>query len=181
MSQDTLVLNGGNFQPLTVLGWKRSVTLIYQDKVYPVEEYEDWEVKSPSTEIQVPSVVSLFEYVPHERQIPFTRRNIYARDGFKCQYCGVDAKNPESEINISELTFDHVLPKSRDGKTSWNNIVTSCQSCNLQKGDNTPEEGDLSLLKEPEKPDLANPLLLELRGKDVPEEWEQYFSKNLSR
>lgn len=179
MSKDTLVLNGGTFQPLSVLGWKRSVTLIYQEKVYVVEEHDDWTVNSPSTEIRVPSVVSLFDYVPHERQIPFTRRNIYARDDFRCQYCGVQARNEETDLHINDLTFDHVKPKARGGETTWTNIVTSCESCNLQKGDQLPEESDLTLLNEPRKPNLANPLLLELKGKNVPEGWNEYFEDDL--
>lgn len=178
MGKDSLVLNGGTFDPLTVLSWKRSVTLVYQEKVYVVEEYDDWTVASPSTEYNVPSIVSLFDHVPHDRQVPFTRRNIYARDEFRCQYCGTDAKSADSNVNKSDLTFDHVVPKSRDGETTWQNIVTCCEPCNLKKGDDLPCECEMSLINEPKKPS-TNPLLLELKGKNVPEEWNEYFKRDL--
>jgi 5-methylcytosine-specific restriction endonuclease McrA len=152
--------------------------MIYQDKVYVVDAYDDWVVSSPSEKITVPSVVALYDYVPHKRQIPFTRNNIYARDGFKCQYCGRSAEEEEN-LNKCDLTFDHVVPKSRDGKTTWTNIVTCCKECNLTKGDDLLEDIDLELDKEPRKPRNANPLLLELKGKNVPEEWDQWFAGTL--
>lgn len=90
-------------------------------------------VRSPSQEITLPSVLVLKEYVPERRTPAFTRLNVFLRDGWECQYCGEHFKSPD-------LTFDHVIPRSRGGHTTWNNIVTACYECNLRKADALPRE-----------------------------------------
>ena len=84
-------------------------------------------------EFQLPSVVALKEYIPQNRRPPFTRFNVFLRDRFACQYCRAAAPAPE-------LTFDHLVPRSRGGRTAWANIVTACTRCNLRKGNRLPQE-----------------------------------------
>jgi 5-methylcytosine-specific restriction endonuclease McrA len=94
-------------------------------------------VRSPSMEMRLPSVVSLKSYVDQDRKPAFTRFNVFLRDGFACQYCG----------DAAELTFDHVVPRSQGGRTTWENIVAACGPCNLRKGGRTPSEAGMPLLR----------------------------------
>ncbi len=112
---------------------------------------DDW-VRSVNFRVQVPRVVRLFRYdrVP-KHTLRFNRRNLFARDGHRCQYCG-DAKP------INQLSLDHVLPRSRGGGTTWENTVCCCVTCNTRKGSRTPKEARMRLLSRPRKPHF-NPLL----------------------
>ncbi|MBT6095507.1 MAG: HNH endonuclease [Rhodospirillaceae bacterium] len=114
------------------------------DRVSVVSEY-DFEVHSPSFAMQLPSVISLKQYVPLNRRPAFTRFNVFLRDRFTCQYCG--------GRHLSEdLTFDHVIPRSRGGRTLWNNVVTACAPCNLRKGHEMPSKLGLQPLRAPGPP-----------------------------
>ena len=130
---DTLILNAdGNplsVVPLSVVTWQTAIRLAYQDKVRVVNEYEDWEVHSPSCTWKVPSIVMCADYVKWYRQVKYNRSNILLRDLFTCQLCG--ARPP-----ISQFTLDHVVPRAHGGKTNWTNIVTACKKCNHAKGSN---------------------------------------------
>jgi 5-methylcytosine-specific restriction endonuclease McrA len=99
-------------------------------------------VRSPSFEMRLPSVVSLKHYVAQDRPPAFTRFNLFLRDAFSCQYCG----------SGSDLTFDHVRPRSRGGRTTWENIVTACAPCNLMKGGRTPAEAHMHPARSPARP-----------------------------
>ena len=111
----------------------------------------EW-IRSPNLEVQVPRVVRLFRYDKVPRlTLRFNRRNLFARDSNRCQYC---AKN----YPAAQLSFDHIIPRSRGGKTTWENVVCCCLKCNSKKGDRTPEEAGLRLLQKPGKP-KQNPLL----------------------
>ena len=127
---DTLILNAdGNplsVVPLSVVTWQTAIRLAYQDKVRVVNEYEDWEVHSPSVTWKVPSIVMCADYVKWSRQVKYNRSNILLRDLFTCQLCG--ARPP-----ISQFTLDHVVPRVHGGKTNWTNIVTACKKCNHAK------------------------------------------------
>ena len=117
------------YEPLKVVDWRKAITMLCQDKVEVVSEY-DREVRSVSITFKLPSVIRLLRYITVKRRmdyVPFSRANIYARDDHRCQYCGVG--HP-----IEDLTFDHVVPVSQGGKKKWENIVTSCISCNRRKG-----------------------------------------------
>jgi 5-methylcytosine-specific restriction endonuclease McrA len=92
--------------------------------------------------MNLPSVVALKSYVPQERPPAFTRFNLFLRDGFACQYCA----------STDDLTFDHVIPRSRGGRTTWENIVTACAPCNLTKGGRTPREAHMHPRRHPERP-----------------------------
>jgi 5-methylcytosine-specific restriction endonuclease McrA len=115
------------------------------------ESHEDW-VRSINFEIQVPRVIRLLSYdrVP-QRTVRLNRRNIFARDENRCQYCG-------HKFPTSELSLDHILPQSRGGKTTWENICCACIDCNVKKGGRTPEEAHMRLKKKPIQP-KQSPLL----------------------
>ena len=144
----TLVSNADmqplNWMPLSTWSWQEAMTAVLQDRVIQLKTYEDIAVHSATQEFQVPAVVCLRQY--HKRKnAAFTRYNLFLRDGFRCQYCGV--KKP-----AKDLTFDHVLPRSRKGPATFENIVAACQSCNLRKANKTPREAGMKLLRAPRAP-----------------------------
>lgn len=144
----TLVLNADmqplSWMPLSTWSWQEAVSAVLQDRVIQLKTYEHLTVHSATAEFQVPAVVCLRQY--HKRKTAaFTRYNLFLRDGFTCQYCG--ARKP-----VKELTFDHVLPRSRKGPATFQNIVAACQSCNLRKGNRTPKEAGMNLLRTPRTP-----------------------------
>ena len=105
---------------------------MFLDRVNIVSEYEE-EVRSPTFSMRLPSVIALKQYVPLSRRPAFTRFNVFLRDRFACQYCG-------DTPGTSELTFDHVIPRSRGGHTAWDNVVAACADCNLVKGNKMPQD-----------------------------------------
>ena len=117
-----LVLNADfrpmSYFPLSLLCWEDAVHALFSERVSVVAEY-DTSVRSPSTKIPLPSVVALRKYQPTARRVAFTRFNVFLRDRFTCQYCG-------ETFASSALTFEHVIPRSRGGRTCWSNIVTAC-------------------------------------------------------
>jgi 5-methylcytosine-specific restriction endonuclease McrA len=142
--QPALLLNA-TYEPLAVISWKRAFTLAFMGKAEIIETQEA-KVRSSSATHLLPSVLRLLLRVKVPRfAITFNRTNVFLRDDFCCQYC-LNALPP------SRLTFDHVVPRSRGGKTDWTNIVTSCAPCNRRKGDHTPREARMFLSKTPKKP-----------------------------
>jgi 5-methylcytosine-specific restriction endonuclease McrA len=129
-----------------VWSWQDAVKAIFRDSVVVLSEYERV-VRSPTQEIRLPSVLVLKEFVHTARPPAFTRFNVFLRDQWTCQYCG-------DQFRTHELTFDHVIPRSRGGKTSWGNIVTACQECNLQKGSQLPHDCGMFPLNEPHQPSV---------------------------
>jgi 5-methylcytosine-specific restriction endonuclease McrA len=118
----TLLLTQG-YEPVKIIPWQRAMTLLALDKVDVVEEY-DAQVRATSLIIKVPAVVRLRKaFRRHAKPVKFSRVNIYARDGYRCQYCG-------TKCTIDGLTYDHVMPRSRGGRTTWDNIVSCCYACN---------------------------------------------------
>ncbi len=109
-------------------------------------------IRSVNFYLEVPRVVRLYHYDKVPRQtLRFNRRNLFARDGYRCQFC-------EIQFPTSQLSFDHVVPRSRGGQTTWENVVCSCLKCNGRKGDRTPEEAGMRLTKKPARP-RHNPML----------------------
>ncbi len=145
-----LVLNADykplSYYPLSVWPWQEAVKAIFRESVTVVSEYERV-VRSPGMEMKLPSVLALKTYIPMERTPAFTRFNVFLRDKWLCQYCGDNFKT-------HELTFDHVVPKSRGGRTVWDNIVTACQVCNTSKGQCLPGEVSMYPITEPRKPTI---------------------------
>ncbi len=131
-----LVLNADfrplSYFPLSLWSWQDAIKAVFLDRVNIVSEY-DTLVHSPTTQMRLPSVIALKDYVHLDRRPAFTRFNVFLRDRFRCQYCGVG-------YSSEELTFDHIIPRSRGGRTTWANVVTACQDCNLEKSNRTPAE-----------------------------------------
>ena len=129
-----LVLNADfrplSYYPLSLWAWQDSIKAVFLDRVNIVSNY-DKTVRSPSFEMRLPSVVSLRSYVRPSRHPAFTRFNVFLRDRFSCQYCG----------SREDLTFDHLVPRSKGGTTTWKNVVAACSNCNLRKGDLRPRRG----------------------------------------
>ena len=143
-----LVLNADfrplSYFPLSVWSWQDAVKAVFLDRVNIVSEYEDV-VRSPSFSMRLPSVIALKQYVPLSRKPAFTRFNVFLRDRFACQYCG-------DTPGTSELTFDHVIPRSRGGQTSWDNVVAACSDCNLVKGNKLPDMCGMIPARDPVEP-----------------------------
>ena len=146
-----LVLNADfrplSYFPLSLWCWQDAVKAVFQERVNVVAEY-DRRVRSPSIEIRLPSVIALKEFVPPGRRPAFTRFNVFLRDSFSCQYCG-------DPFGAQELTFDHVVPRSRGGRTAWINVVTACSPCNLAKGDKLPHQAGMHPVRAPYEPETT--------------------------
>lgn len=165
-----LVLNADyrplSYYPLSVWPWQEAVKAAFLDRVSILATY-DRSVKSPSFEMELPSVVALKSYVQPSRMPAFTRFNLFLRDKFQCQYCG----------STEDLTFDHVIPRSRGGRTSWENITTACAPCNLRKGGRMPADVGMLPRVTPHCPDVME---LHNNGRAFPpnylhESWFDYL------
>ena len=156
-----LVLNADyrplSYYPLSLWGWQDVVKAVFLERVDIVQKYERV-VSSPSFQIELPSVIALKEYVRQSRNPAFTRFNVFLRDGFCCQYCN-------KPFLANELTFDHVIPRSRGGKTNWENVVAACTKGNLQKANKMPSKGGVSPIKPPIRP---NTYQLQENGRKFP-------------
>lgn len=143
-----LVLNADfrplNYFPLSLWSWQDTVKAVFLDRVNVLNEYERT-VSSPSWEMALPSVISLKRYIHLVRRPAFTRFNVFLRDRFTCQYCGVFHAT-------QDLTFDHLLPRSRGGRTEWTNVLTACATCNLRKGNKLLHEAHMSVMRKPVQP-----------------------------
>ncbi len=165
-----LVLNADfrplSYLPLSLWPWQEAIKAAYLDRVVILAEYDQC-VRSPSVEIRIPSVVVLREYVAPARMAAFTRFNLFLRDGFACQYCG----------RTDHLTFDHVIPRARGGRTTWENVVAACGPCNLDKGSKTLRQAGMALRRKPAQP---SPEQLQNMGRRFPpnhlhESWMDYL------
>ena len=170
--ESTLLLNA-SFEPLKIISWQRAITLLFAGKVEVIEEYSR-EVHSVTFSVKLPSILRLLKYVKvkKSRIVKFSRANIYARDKYTCQYC-------DTTFRSEELTFDHVIPVSRGGTKSWENIVTACIDCNRRKGGLTPAEAGMKLVQKPVEPSWVPSLSLTLVFKNAPESWRDYLYWNV--
>lgn len=131
------------------------------------EPHDDW-VRTVSFEIQVPRIIRLLQYDRLPKQsVKFNRRNIFARDSNRCQYCG-------KRFSTSELTLDHVVPRAQGGKATWNNIVCACMDCNVRKGGRTPTQANMKLIREPIKP-KTSPLVTIKLGSQKYQSWKTFL------
>lgn len=142
MSRKVLVLNQ-DYSALTICSSPKAFLLVYLNKAELVAECNTEKLHSISQTFPYPSVIRLYKYVyfPY-KGVMLNRQNIFKRDENTCQYCG----------SKEHLTLDHVIPKSRQGRTSWDNLITACKYCNSKKGHLTPEEAGMQLMRKPYKP-----------------------------
>jgi len=160
-----LILNQ-DYRALTICSIQKAFVLVYLNKAEMVVEYENRPLNTISASFATPSIIRLFRYVqlPY-RGIVLSRQNVFRRDNNTCQYCGT----------TSELTLDHVIPRSRKGGSTWDNLITACKSCNAHKGDSTPEEANMPLLHKPFKPSFLM-FLRDFSGY-IDENWRPYLGK----
>jgi 5-methylcytosine-specific restriction endonuclease McrA len=184
LSSSVLVLNR-SYLPVHVTSARRAFSLLYQgiarvvDEQYQTFDFEAWSqlavardaeaIGTPGGLIRVPRVIVLlaFDRLPR-RHVRFSRINLMARDGFRCQYCGL-------KPHRSELNLDHVVPRSVGGRSTWENVVTSCVDCNRKKGGRTPRQAHMKLQQKPERPrwtPLANLMWSSVRY----QEWRPFLS-----
>lgn len=181
LNSNTLVLNR-SWAAVQICSVRRAISLLYQGHAKAVGEdfqaydFADWAqvsqqmvevedgefISSTSLKIRIPRVIVLLFYdrLP-KRHVRFSRKNIFERDNFTCQYCGIKPPNKKKAVRWLEknqLNLDHVIPRSKGGKTTWENVVTSCYKCNTKKGSKTLEEIGWVLKNKPVKPSW-NPVL----------------------
>jgi 5-methylcytosine-specific restriction endonuclease McrA len=165
-----LVLNADyrplSYYPLSLWCWQDAIKAVFLDRVNILSHY-DTAVHSPSFSMRLPSVVCLKTYVKPTRTPAFTRFNVFLRDRFSCQYCG----------SHEDLTFDHVIPRSKGGMTTWENVVAACSPCNLRKGDKLPKQVEMFPAQRPFAPTVQD---LHQNGRLFPpnylhESWMDYL------
>lgn len=163
---ETLILTQG-YIPHRIVDWRKAITMLVIGKVEVVESYDEV-IRSVSVSLRMPAVVRLVRGIRyHDPKVRFSRINVLTRDGFRCQYCG-------EKLPAHELTFDHVVPRSQGGKTSWTNIVTACRGCNADKGNRTPEQAGMKLLSTPVRPKALPLGMSGLSVQDLPDPWKSW-------
>ncbi len=158
-----------NYLPVKIVSWQKAITLLVTGRAEMVDEYSDKIIRSVSLSLKLPKILRLYQTHKLSYSVRFTRLNVFYRDSFECQYCSM-------RLPPGELTFDHVVPVSREGKTCWENVVTCCKPCNSKKGSKTPSEAHMKLRKPPRKPNWSPELCLRLK-EDDPTEWWDFFPK----
>ena len=168
-----LVLNADfrplSYYPLSLCSWQDAIKAVFLERVSVIESY-DKDVHSPNLTFKLPSVIALKDYITPQRRPAFTRFNVFLRDNFTCQYC-------TKHFPASELTFDHLVPKCLNGKTTWENVVSACTTCNLKKGRKLIQNTDMKLYKKPLRP---SSMQLQNNGRNFPpnylhETWRDYL------
>lgn len=170
MEAQVLVLNS-TYVPIDTTGWQKAISLVSSGRAVIEDVYEGLFLRSPSTTFPLPSIIRFITKMAKyfRRGVKFNRRNIWIRDKGKCQYCG-------KTVPIEEFTFDHVIPKSKGGKTIWENIVVACYKCNQKKEGRTPKQAKMTLIQKPFKPkNLSDGGLPGLNPNNVPESWKDYL------
>ena len=157
-----LVLNA-SYEPLNITSWRRAVVLLLKGKAEQLEHKNQFLYSN----FPLPTVIRLLYYVrvPY-KEIPLTRRNVLERDHHSCQYC---------KLKGDQLTLDHIMPRSRGGKDTWENLVAACVRCNVRKGNRTPKEARMTLIRQPRKPhsSLYFELIKHTQG-NRNQEWKKY-------
>jgi 5-methylcytosine-specific restriction endonuclease McrA len=172
---DRVLLLNSTYEPLQVISWQRAISMVFLRKVEVVRHY-DRIVRSVSAALSVPAVVRLHAFVRFRRvRLGFSRRSVFTRDSYRCQYCGL-------RCSPSEVTCDHVVPRSQGGGTDWENVVACCTRCNRVKGGRTPIQAGMKLLKRPARPDdLPLVMRIELGTRTAPEPWREFLSWQTGR
>lgn len=163
---DTVLVLDQSFLPVSQTSWKRALRLVLLEKAEIVAGVADRLIRSAGQVLQRPAVIRLFQSVKRKHGVRFTPDSIYLRDKGKCAYCRV-------ELTLKQSTQDHVQPKSRGGKTVWENIVLCCFPCNQKKGDRTPAEAGFTLHVKPTKPHSLPPRI-RVSG-PMPDAWAHFM------
>ena len=166
LSKKVLLLNG-SYEPLSVINGKKAIIMLITNKVDYIEKSEIY-IHSEKHKISLPIIVKLKKYIKlNHRYISLTRKNIFKRDNYQCQYC--------KKSNVP-LTVDHILPKQKGGSDSWENLVSACNSCNLIKGNKLLKDINMYLINKPKKPHY----LLYIQGQVNNEynSWKPYLYMN---
>lgn len=164
---DSVLVLNVTYEPLSVVSQRRAVVLLLKEKAEVLEAAEQ-RIRAAHLSLPAPLVIRLvyFVRVPHRVTVPLTRRTVFMRDNYVCQYCGCHPPK-------GQTTIDHVVPKVRGGKTTWENVVCACKRCNLRKGAKTPKEAHMALRKKPVCPRyVAIAFLSQAPDKGT---WEKYI------
>lgn len=162
---DVLVLNA-SLEPLNITSLKRAVRLVFAGKAEVVHD-RGRTIAHPTFQMPLPSVIRLLYYIVRKPQpIPLTKKNVLLRDDYACQYCG-------RRTDLASATVDHVVPRSRGGKSSFENLVCCCSPCNARKRDRSPDEAGMRLKRKPKRP-MSIPWLV-VRRNTGPAEWGYYL------
>lgn len=163
INKRVLMLNQ-NYEPLTICSARRAIVLLFQGKVEMLAPADGLKLRTITEQYSLPSVVRLWHYkkVPMKR-IMLTRKNVLLRDNNQCQYCGTTR---------GDMTVDHVIPKTMGGTDTWNNLVCSCSRCNNKKGNRTPEQAQMKLMKKPNRPSYITFIQ---RNLSIDEPWKPYL------
>lgn len=163
-----LALNA-SFEPLTMVPVRRALRLVIEGKAEIVEAEANDVVRSERLTLPKPAIIRLvkFVHVPRRFRRQVTNTFLFARDSYRCQYCAMTC-------GVDELTYDHVVPRSKGGKTTWENIVSACYVCNRKKANRTPAEAGMKLLSVPKRPTWMPAVQIRVSSRSVPEAWRDY-------
>mgnify|MGYP001276072646 CR=1 FL=1 len=163
LSKKVLLLNS-SYEPMTIVDAKKAILMMLSEKVESIEQTQYY-IHSSHLKLPLPSVIKLKSYIYiKSRHIPLTRKNIIQRDNFTCQYCGKYSKN---------ITIDHIIPRDKNGKDNWENLVAACLKCNFKKGNKLINQTNMKLLKKPTKPSYI--YQLQAHVKKTNKSWKPYL------
>lgn len=163
-----VLLLSQSYEPISVISWQKAISMSILNKIEIIKEYEGKYIHSVYLSIKVPAVARLLNsFKRSHRRVKFNKTNILARDGWKCCYCG-------NSFPARELTYDHVVPRSRGGKTNFENVVACCIECNKKKGSHLPHEIGFKLKKKPARPEWSLILSTVLLQRKIPDAWKEF-------
>ena len=161
-----LVLNK-SYVPVETISWQNAFTKIFNGRAYAIEYYDDEIVHTPNDEYLKPAVIVCTEYNGQLKKIPiYSKRLVCQRDEWTCAYCG-------DIVSSETCSIDHVLPRSKGGRSTYENTVCACKPCNYKKADRTPSQARMRLRIKPAKPTI-NPIKHKFGNRQLADEWVQY-------
>ncbi len=161
---ETILVLNSDYTPLNITTLKRAIVLVIKGRAEIIKNDVNI-IRSETITYTKPLIIRLFNYISHKtKNLRVNRQRLYKRDNNECAYCG----------SKKELTIDHIIPKSRGGKNTWNNLITCCLPCNLKKGDKTPDEARMPLRFQPKTPTLF------INESSIAKIWEDYKSSFVS-
>jgi 5-methylcytosine-specific restriction endonuclease McrA len=158
------------YEPIEIITWRKAFKLIALGKAEVIKEY-DKTIRTFQSSFKFPAVIRLVKSFQRPKgYVRFNKRNVFIRDRMSCLYCG-------AEGTMDSLTLDHIIPRSKGGKTSWINCVACCKTCNIKKGNKTPQEAGMTLKKQPTAPDWLPLFFYQLFLNETPEQWIDFMKK----